>query len=120
MNREREVALDTWRPVEFWRRRPETALAVAVAAMAVAGLVLRLIELADRPLHHDESIDAWYSWKFLEGTFEGYDPVYHGPLRFYLTAAFFWVFGESHTTARMVAVLASSPVISRRSSSLMA
>ena len=111
MNREREVALDTWNPVEFWRRRPETALAVAVAAMAVAGLVLRLVELADRPLHHDESIDAWYSWKFLEGTFEGYDPVYHGPLRFYLTAAFFWVFGESHTTARMVAVLAGVGLI---------
>ncbi len=111
MIRERQVALDIWSPVEFWRRRPETALAIAIGAMAVAGLVLRLVELADRPLHHDESIDAWYSWKFLEGTFEGYDPVYHGPLRFYLTAAFFWVFGESHTTARMVAVLAGVGMI---------
>ena len=111
MSRERGVALDSWNPVEFWRRRPETALAIAVAAMAVAGLVLRLVELAERPLHHDESIDAWYSWKFLEGTYEGYDPVYHGPLRFYLTAAFFWVFGESHTTARMVAVLAGVGMI---------
>ena len=100
-----------WSPVEFWRRRPETALAIAVGAMAVAGLVLRLVELAERPLHHDESIDAWYSWQFLEGTYEGYDPVYHGPLRFYLTAAFFWVFGESHATARMVAVLAGVGMI---------
>ncbi|MCY3635378.1 MAG: TIGR03663 family protein [bacterium] len=108
---ERQAALPSWSPVEFWRRRPETALALAVAAVAVAGLVLRLVELAERPLHHDESIDAWYSWKFLEGTYEGYDPVYHGPLRFYLTAAFFWVFGESHTTARMVAVLAGVGMI---------
>ena len=111
MTREREVPLEGWSPLEFWRRRPETALAIAVGAMAVAGLVLRLVELAERPLHHDESIDAWYSWQFLEGTFEGYDPVYHGPLRFYLTAAFFWVFGESHTTARMVAVLAGVGLI---------
>lgn len=111
MSREREVPLEGWRPVSFWRRRPETALAVAVGAMAVAGLVMRLVELAERPFHHDESIDAWYSWHFLEGTFEGYDPVYHGPLRFYLTAAFFWVFGESHTTARMVAVLAGVGMI---------
>lgn len=111
MIRERRAALDIWSPAEFWRRRPETALAVAVGAMAVVGLVLRLVELAERPLHHDESIDAWYSWKFLEGTYEGYDPVYHGPLRFYLTAAFFWVFGESHTTARMVAVLAGVGLI---------
>ena len=108
---ERQAAWDGWRPVEFWRRRPETALAIAVAAVAVAGLVLRLVELAERPLHHDESIDAWYSWKFLEGAYEGYDPVYHGPLRFYLTAALFWVFGESHTTARMVAVLAGVGMI---------
>ena len=111
MIRERDVPLEGRRPAEFWRRRPETALAIAVGAMAVAGLVLRLVELAERPLHHDESIDAWYSWKFLEGTFEGYDPVYHGPLRFYLTAAIFWVFGESHTTARMVAVLAGVGLI---------
>ena len=109
--REREVPLEGWSPVQFWRRRPETALAVAVGAMAVAGLVLRLVELAERPFHHDESIDAWYSWQFLEGTFEGYDPVYHGPLRFYLTAGLFWVFGESHTTARMVAVLAGVAMI---------
>ncbi|WP_419849801.1 flippase activity-associated protein Agl23 [Candidatus Poriferisocius sp.] len=111
MIRERDVPLGGWSPVKFWRRRPETALAIAVGTMAVAGLVLRLVELAERPLHHDESIDAWYSWQFLEGTFEGYDPVYHGPLRFYLTAAFFWVFGESHTTARMVAVLAGVGLI---------
>ena len=87
--------MEGWSPLSLWRRRPETALAVAVGAMAVAGLVLRLVELAERPFHHDESIDAWYSWRFLEGTYEGYDPVYHGPLRFYLTAAIFWVFGES-------------------------
>ncbi len=111
MTHEQEVPLGGWSPLEFWRRRPETALAVAVGAMAVAGLVLRLVELAERPFHHDESIDAWYSWQFLEGTFEGYDPVYHGPLRFYLTAGFFWVFGESHTTARMVAVLAGVGMI---------
>ena len=106
-----QEVLSSWRPLEFWRRRPETALALAIGAMAVAGLVLRLVELAERPLHHDESIDAWYSWKFLNNNYEGYDPVYHGPLRFYLTAGLFWVFGESHTTARMVAVLAGAGMI---------
>ena len=111
MIRERGEALDGWSPTAFWRRRPETALAIAVGAVAIAGLVLRLVELAERPLHHDESLDAWYSWKFLEGTFEGYDPVYHGPLRFYLTAGLFQAFGESHTTARMIAVLAGVGMI---------
>ncbi len=108
---EQDTATGGWSLREFWHRRPETALAVAVGLMALAGLILRLVELAERPLHHDESLDAWYSWKFLEGTYEGYDPVYHGPLRFYLTAAFYWVFGESHTTARIVAVLAGVGLI---------
>jgi len=42
-----------WNRAEFWRRRPAAALALAVGAMAAAGLVLRLVELAERPLHHD-------------------------------------------------------------------
>lgn len=111
MIREQGEVLESWRPAELWRRRPETTLALIVGVMALAGLVLRLVELGERPLHHDESLDAWYSWKFLEGTYEGYDPVYHGPLRFYLTAGLFWVFGESHTTARMIAVLAGVGMI---------
>lgn len=98
-------------PMGFYSRLPEAALGVAVGLAALAGLIIRLVELGDRPLHHDESLDAWYSWRFLGGTFEGYDPVYHGPLRFYLTGAVFWVFGESHTTARLVAVLAGTALI---------
>ncbi|WP_419920067.1 flippase activity-associated protein Agl23 [Candidatus Poriferisocius sp.] len=111
MVREQEGSPGGRNLLEFWHRRPETALAIAIGAMAVAGLVLRLVELAERPLHHDESLDAWYSWKFLEGTYEGYDPVYHGPLRFYLTGGVFWAFGESHTTARLVSVLAGVGLI---------
>ncbi len=111
IKQERKQPLSSWYPIALWRSRPETALAIAVGAIAVAGLVLRLVELAERPLHHDESLDAWFSWKVLEGTYEGYDPVYHGPLRFYLTAGLFWLFGESHTTARLWAVLAGVGLI---------
>ncbi len=109
--RERKVPLEGRSPREFWHRRPETALAITVGAMALAGLVLRLVELGERPLHHDESLDAWYSWKFIEGTYEGYDPTYHGPLRFYLTGGIFWLLGESHTTARLMSVLAGVGLI---------
>ncbi len=110
-NQERQQQLNTWHPTKFCRQRPETALAIAVALMALAGFVLRMVELSERPLHHDESLDAWFSWRVLEGTYEGYDPVYHGPLRFYLTASFFWLFGESHLTARLLAVLAGVGLI---------
>ena len=64
-------------------RMPRTGpLVVLFLALA---LVLRLWELGERPFHHDESLDAWWSWRFRNGEYTGYDPVYHGPLRFYIT-----------------------------------
>ena len=82
-----------------------------VIALVVFGLVLRLTQLGARPLHHDESLDAWFSWRFLNGTYDGYDPVYHGPLRFYITGAVFWLIGESETTARLLAAVSGGVVL---------
>lgn len=82
-----------------------------VIALVVFGLVLRLTQLGARPLHHDESLDAWFSWRFLNGTYDGYDPVYHGPLRFYITGAVFWMIGESETTARLLAAVSGGVVL---------
>jgi predicted membrane-bound mannosyltransferase len=82
-----------------------------VVGLVLLGLAARLIALGARPLHHDESLDAWFSWKFLNGTYEGYDPVYHGPLRFYVTALFFAVMGESVVIARLLAALSGAVVV---------
>ena len=71
----------------------------------LAGVVTRLIALGNYPFHHDESLDAWFSLRFLDGNYAGYNPIYHGPLRFYITAGFFWLFGESDFTARLLAAL---------------
>ena len=55
----------------------------------------------DRPFHHDESQDAYFSWLFrTSGDYE-YDPLLHGPLRFYMTAAAYLLFGDSDFTARL-------------------
>ena len=55
---------------------------------------MRLIGLDDRPFHHDESQDAYFSWLFFtDGQYE-YQPILHGPLRFYLTSAAYLVFGD--------------------------
>ncbi len=83
----------------------------AVIALVVLGLAARLASLGARPLHHDESLDAWFSWRVLEGTYDGYDPVYHGPLRFYVTAAIFWLIGESEITARLLAAVSGAVVV---------
>ena len=77
-----------------------------IVILAIIALTLRLLFLGERPFHHDESLDAWFSLRFLNGEYNGYDPVYHGPLRFYLTAAIFWLFGITDITARLLAAIA--------------
>jgi uncharacterized protein (TIGR03663 family) len=85
-------------------RRPRGELAAYALLVAVA-LVLRLIDLGDRPFHHDESQDAYFSWIFFtQGDYE-YNPLLHGPLRFYLTAGMYALFGDSDFTARLAPAL---------------
>ena len=75
------------------------------AVLVAAALAVRLIGLDDRPFHHDESQDAYFSWLFFtEGQYE-YQPILHGPLRFYLTSAAYLVFGDSDFTARLAPAL---------------
>ena len=45
------------------RRRPRGEL-IAWVLLVAAALALRLIDLGDRPFHHDESQDAYFSWLF--------------------------------------------------------
>ena len=80
--------------------------------LLVAGaLAVRLIGLSDRPFHHDESQDAYFSWLFrTEGDYR-YQPILHGPLRFYLTAAIYVLFGDSDFTARLAPALMGTLIV---------
>lgn len=70
--------------------------------LIIAGAAaVRLIGLDAKPLHHDESIHAYYSWQLLkEGRYE-YHPLSHGPFLYYLMAALFKLFGVSDAVARL-------------------
>jgi uncharacterized protein (TIGR03663 family) len=94
--------LDLDRPV-YGRFRLEHLLH---AALLISVALLRLAWLGQRPLHHDESIHAYYSWRILTlGPSDyRYDPVYHGPVLYYLTAIFQWLLGPSDTSTRMLTV----------------
>ena len=94
-------------PAEPERRRaaaspaPATASCIAWGVLVAVALALRLIALGDRPFHHDESQDAYFSWLFRKSGDYAYNPLLHGPLRFYLTAAMYMLFGDSDFTARL-------------------
>jgi len=52
--------------------------------------------------HHDEAVHAWFAYQLLtKGTYI-YDPVFHGPFLFYVTAGLFSIFGDSDLVARLL------------------
>ena len=87
------------------RRRRSRGELIAWGVLVAVALALRLLDLGDRPFHHDESQDAYFSWLFQTSGDYAYDPLLHGPLRFYLTAAIYTLFGDSDFTARLAPAL---------------
>ena len=86
-------------------RRPSRS-GIAVGSVIALSTFAHLWELGRRPMAHDEAIDAWFSWQARSLHVIQYDPVYHGPLRFYLEGFVLQHFGTSAAWARLVAALA--------------
>ena len=81
---------------------------VALGSIFVVALVLRLVQLGEKPLHHDESIHAWFAWRLFSGEGYEYDPTYHGPVQFYLYTLAYFLFGVSDTAVRVAPALVGS------------
>lgn len=91
----------------------------SVLALVVVALVMRLVDLDARPMHHDESLHATFSWYFAEGRGYLHDPLMHGPLQFHAIAGAFRLFGTSEVVSRLPAAFAgtalvASPLLLRR------
>src|SRR3954467_12953202 len=85
-------------------------LAVWGVLIAVT-LIVRVIALGDRPFHHDESQDAYFSYLFRQSGNYQYNPLLHGPLRFYLTGLMYVLFGDSNFTARLAPALMGASMV---------
>jgi len=79
--------------------------------LIVVSLGLHLWDLGERSFHHDESIHAHASYVLLQSGSYQYDPTYHGPLLYYLTAATFALVGDSDFTARLPIALSGILII---------
>lgn len=76
--------------------------AVVVGLFVVAAIFTRFYALADRPLHHDESIHAHQSYTLMKDGTWRYDPAYHGPFLYYANALVYRLLGVDNTTARLL------------------
>ena len=78
--------------------------------LAVA-LILRLWALGDRPPHHDEAIHCDFAYNLLtQGTYR-YDPVYHGPLIYYIMAPLFALLGTTTLVGRLYPTIAGVALV---------
>jgi len=71
----------------------------------LATIALRFYALDLKLFHHDEAIHAWFSYRLLTEGVYTYDPMYHGPFLYYVTAGMFSLLGDSDLVGRLVPAL---------------
>ena len=87
----------------FTARYWQVGLLLALMLLAAG---LRLWDLDGRAIHHDESIHVKFAYDITQGVEYRHDPVYHGPLQYFGTAATFLLAGgASDYTSRLLPAL---------------
>ncbi|NMB79663.1 MAG: TIGR03663 family protein [Methanomicrobiales archaeon] len=68
----------------------------------ITAILVRFWQMDLKLLHHDEAIHSWFSYELLTTGAWKYDPSYHGPFLYYVTAGMFAAFGSSDLVARIL------------------
>lgn len=80
----------------------ESAIYILFILIALA---TRFYDLGSRPLHHDESLHALFSWRYYIGQGYIHNPMMHGPWQFHINALMMFLFGAGNYSARIAAAL---------------
>jgi uncharacterized protein (TIGR03663 family) len=70
--------------------------------IVILAFILRFLVLDLKLLHHDEAIHSWFSYELLTRGAWQYDPSYHGPFLYFVTAGMFAMLGPSDLVARLL------------------
>lgn len=76
----------------------EVAFYVVLLVIAV---LTRFVGLGDRVMSHDESLHVKYSYDLWQQGIFQHTPLMHGPVLFHMTAASYFLFGDSDFTGRL-------------------
>ncbi len=68
----------------------------------ILAFILRFWQLDLKLLHHDEAIHSWFCYELLTKGAWHYDPSYHGPFLYFVTAGMFALIGSSDFAARLL------------------
>ena len=77
----------------------------------ILGIFLRFYALDLKLFHHDEAIHAWFSYRLMTEGVYAYEPMYHGPFLYYVTAGMFSLFGDADLVARILPALFGVAII---------
>ncbi len=75
---------------------------MAWITIMILTIISRFADLGTKPLHHDESMHAFYAWKLFKGQGYLYNPMLHGPFLFHSNALIYFLFGTTDYTARVL------------------
>jgi len=75
---------------------------IAWIGILIVAVLTRFYDLGIKPLHHDESMHAFYAWKLFKGQGYSYNPMMHGPFLFHANALVYFLFGATDYTARVM------------------
>jgi uncharacterized protein (TIGR03663 family) len=78
---------------------------LAWAVIFAVGAFILFYQLGLKPLHHDESLHAYYSWELFKGLGYKYNPMMHGPLLYHANTLMYFLLGASDYTCRVFPAL---------------
>lgn len=82
-----------------------------LAIIFLIGFFVRFFALDLKLFHHDEAIHAWFAYELITNGTYAYDPMYHGPFLYYVTAGMYYIFGQSDLVARLLPALFGAAII---------
>ncbi|MBI4282421.1 MAG: TIGR03663 family protein [Chloroflexi bacterium] len=83
----------------------------AYGLLILVALLMRLWDLGSRAIGYDESLHMYYSYRLAEGFGYQHNPMMHGTFQFHGIAAFFFLFGDSEYTARLLVALFGTALV---------
>ena len=72
---------------------------------------LRLYRLDERVFHHDEAAVGYFTYKLFTQHTYSYDPAFHGPFMYYVTAEIFKRIGDTDYSARILPAIFGSAML---------
>ena len=83
----------------------------AYALLILVAAAMRFWDLGNRAIGYDESLHAYYSFRFAEGLGFQHSALTHGPFQFHAIAAVFFLFGDSDYTSRLPAAIFGTALV---------